>query len=174
LQVICKTRKNRLVKQECTQRFADKKQKTMISSQTMGYLHANSIFPKNGRRAATHFLFSVRHPLSRFLSWCKTLKNTQYYFVLRILAPSSHHVTPLVFPPLQTPTIIPAAAIHENPTVPLAKQTTGRRSFSMTNAFPPWTGCFKRYNSRNIHCTPFHNNTTTKLWTSAINSFGME
>jgi hypothetical protein len=32
LQVICKTRKNRLVKQECTQRFADKKQKTMISS----------------------------------------------------------------------------------------------------------------------------------------------
>jgi hypothetical protein len=81
LQVICKTRKNRLVKQECTQRFADKKQKTMISSQTMGYLHANSIFPKNGRRAATHFLFSVRHPLSRFLSWCKTLKNTQYYFV---------------------------------------------------------------------------------------------
>ena len=72
LAVVCKTRKNKLVKADCLKRFQTSGTQSLLSTQTMGYLHVhNPVFPKNGLQASTHYLFSVRHPLSRFLSWCK-------------------------------------------------------------------------------------------------------
>jgi hypothetical protein len=71
LAVLCKTRKNKLLKEECLGKFQQQiHPQSLISQHTFGYLHVhNPIFPKNGLKASTHYLFSVRHPLTRFLSW---------------------------------------------------------------------------------------------------------
>ena len=37
--------------------------------QTIGYLHVNNLYPRNGHQLASHYLYSVRNPLTRLISW---------------------------------------------------------------------------------------------------------
>jgi hypothetical protein len=70
LAVICKTRKNPQVQQACLQKFEQSTTPSHVSQQTVGYLHAhNNAYPRNAIHLATHYLFSVRHPLRRLVSW---------------------------------------------------------------------------------------------------------
>jgi hypothetical protein len=68
LQVSCNTRKNPQVKKSCLQKF-QRTSSSLISQQTVGYLHVHTLYPRNAIPLATHYLFSVRHPLSRLKSW---------------------------------------------------------------------------------------------------------
>lgn len=84
--VICRTRKNRLLKDACMKRFtvlSQQKLQQRIQQQqssssslsylmqyTYGYMHVqNPIVPKNGIRTSTHYMYSIRQPVSRLLSW---------------------------------------------------------------------------------------------------------
>jgi hypothetical protein len=70
LQVSCKTRKNRDLKRECQDRFADGVPSTQVSQQTVGYLHVDSIlYPRNAIPLATHYMYTLRNPLDRVISW---------------------------------------------------------------------------------------------------------
>ena len=70
LVVICKTRRNQIVKETCKDSFqVSRFPSTYISRQTVGYLHSINLFPKNAHELASHYLFSVRHPLTRLVSW---------------------------------------------------------------------------------------------------------
>lgn len=70
LSIICKTRKNPIVKRSCLDSFQGPNvASTKISSQTVGYLHTINMYPRNLHALATHYLFSVRHPLTRLISW---------------------------------------------------------------------------------------------------------
>lgn len=146
LAVICKTRKNKLVKADCLKRFQSSGKQSLLSSYTMGYLHVhNPVFPKNGLQASTHYLFSVRHPLSRFLSWCKYsgfyegVERVNMILLLSVSHPNINHH-------LQTPTIIPEVAIPGNPTVPRARRMSGRLSSLGKIASLPWINSLTRYN----------------------------
>lgn len=68
LQVSCNTRKNPQVKKFCQQRF-QRWPPSKLSDQTVGYFHVHNLYPRNAIPLATHYLFSVRHPLSRLKSW---------------------------------------------------------------------------------------------------------
>lgn len=69
LQVSCKTRKNKLLKQECQDRFHGVPS-TQVSQQTVGYLHVDSIlYPRNAIPLATHYMYTLRNPLDRVISW---------------------------------------------------------------------------------------------------------
>ena len=81
LPVICKTRRNSKLKQNCLQRFATSATPNAITDTTpalsllqnavIGYIHTTLIYPKNIQYslAITHYLFSIRHPYERFQSW---------------------------------------------------------------------------------------------------------
>lgn len=70
LAIICKTRKNPKVKQTCLDSFATPQEATTaLSRQTGGYLHVHTLFPRNAVAWASHYLFSIRHPLHRLVSW---------------------------------------------------------------------------------------------------------
>jgi hypothetical protein len=42
---------------------------TEISREIIGYYHVNSLYPRNGHELASHYLYSVRNPLHRLISW---------------------------------------------------------------------------------------------------------
>ena len=81
LSVVCQTRKNSKRKASCLERFQKKglvpatatvvqaSQETELSKQTIGYLHVNNLYPRNGHQLASHYLYSVRNPLTRLISW---------------------------------------------------------------------------------------------------------
>lgn len=68
LSVICKTRKNPQVKKACLEKFQTTSS-SQLSLQTVGYFHVHNLFPRNGHALASHYLFSIRHPLTRLVSW---------------------------------------------------------------------------------------------------------
>jgi hypothetical protein len=41
----------------------------LISQETVGYYHVHNLYPRNAFPLCTHLLFSIRHPLSRLISW---------------------------------------------------------------------------------------------------------
>ena len=81
LLVVCHTRKNAKLKASCFERFKTEgsvpataaevhaSKETELSRQTIGYLHVNTLFPRNGHQLASHYLYSVRNPLNRLISW---------------------------------------------------------------------------------------------------------
>lgn len=68
LAMVCKTRKNPQLREKCLNSF-QYTNSSQVSQHTIGYTHANSLFPKNGYELATHYFFSVRLPLRRLSSW---------------------------------------------------------------------------------------------------------
>jgi hypothetical protein len=69
LKVSCKTRKNKELKRECQDRFQGVPS-TQVSQQTVGYLHVDSIlYPRNAIPLATHYMYTLRNPLDRVISW---------------------------------------------------------------------------------------------------------
>ena len=42
---------------------------SVVSEQTVGYLHINTLYPRNAIPLATDYLFSLRNPISRVASW---------------------------------------------------------------------------------------------------------
>lgn len=68
LAVICKTRKNPKLKQSCLDSFQTLPS-TQLSQQTVGYFHVHNLYPRNAHALASHYLFSIRHPLKRLISW---------------------------------------------------------------------------------------------------------
>lgn len=69
LAIICKTRKNPKLRQTCLDSFPTEATSTELSRQTGGYLHVHNLFPRNAIAWASHYLFSIRHPLQRLVSW---------------------------------------------------------------------------------------------------------
>jgi hypothetical protein len=77
LKIVCKTRRNPNIRKDCLQRDYP----SLLSKQTVGYIHASSIYLAKGQRfpkresitddlsAFTHYLFTIRHPLTRLVSW---------------------------------------------------------------------------------------------------------
>jgi hypothetical protein len=92
LQVSCKTRKNPTIRSACQERFqnaaaaaaattsANESRSqhsesipttttSLVSEQTVGYFHINTLYPRNAIPLATDYLFTLRNPISRVVSW---------------------------------------------------------------------------------------------------------
>jgi Sulfotransferase family len=77
LQVSCKTRKNPTIRSACQERFqnaaaaaaATTTTTSLVSEQTVGYFHITTLYPRNAIPLATDFLFTLRNPISRVVSW---------------------------------------------------------------------------------------------------------
>lgn len=79
LQIICKTRRNPNIRMACLQQ----RYPSLLSKQTIGYIHASNIYIGDNKRRTiprkesvtdvasvfSHYLFTVRHPLRRLISW---------------------------------------------------------------------------------------------------------
>lgn len=71
--IICNIRKNKSVQQTCRNKFFSDSDTdavtSLLGSAVKGYIHTRTIYPRNAIPLATHFLFSIRHPLQRLASW---------------------------------------------------------------------------------------------------------
>jgi hypothetical protein len=79
LEIICKTRRNPNIRMACLQQ----RYPSLLSKQTIGYIHASNIYIGDNKRRTvprkesvtdvasvfSHYLFTVRHPLRRLISW---------------------------------------------------------------------------------------------------------
>lgn len=64
----CKLRRSKLMKQECHQVFAGIEE-SALSKATIGYFHCDKLRPKWALENATMFMFSLRNPVDRIISW---------------------------------------------------------------------------------------------------------
>ena len=67
--VMCKARQNPKLKEECLRKQHEPHSTTRLSNHTIAYTHVGRWIPQNGLGMASHMLFSVRHPVDRFVSW---------------------------------------------------------------------------------------------------------
>jgi hypothetical protein len=67
MKLSCKLRRSVAMKEECFQYFTG--EESMLSKATIGHLHCDKLRPKESLARSTAFLFSVRHPVDRIVSW---------------------------------------------------------------------------------------------------------
>mmetsp|Transcript_36318 Transcript_36318/g.72294 ORF Transcript_36318/g.72294 Transcript_36318/m.72294 type:complete len:352 (+) Transcript_36318:94-1149(+) len=67
MKLSCKLRRSVAMKEECFQHFTG--EESMLSRATIGHLHCNKLRPKESLAHSTAFLFSLRHPVDRIVSW---------------------------------------------------------------------------------------------------------
>ena len=78
LQGLCFTRREKRLRQECHQKFqqttTEQQPLPLLSKYTTGYNHASANYLHSSKTTSaqySHVLFSIRHPLSRLVSWYK-------------------------------------------------------------------------------------------------------
>jgi len=68
IKLSCKLRRSKLLKEECFQHF-EGEEESALSKATIGYLHCNKLKPTKSLANATAFMFSLRNPIDRIVSW---------------------------------------------------------------------------------------------------------
>lgn len=68
IKLSCKLRRSKLLKEECFEHFVGEDE-SALSKATVGYLHCDKLRPKASFSNATAFMFSLRNPIDRIVSW---------------------------------------------------------------------------------------------------------
>lgn len=69
LKISCNLRKSKMLKAQCSKHFQDEKNESFLSRSTIGHLHCDRLRPRDSMSNATGFLFSLRNPIHRIISW---------------------------------------------------------------------------------------------------------
>ena len=67
IKLSCKLRRSKVLKDECIRQFAG--EESSLSKATIGYLHCDKLRPRESIYNATTFMFSLRNPVDRIVSW---------------------------------------------------------------------------------------------------------
>lgn len=67
IKLSCKLRKSKILREECVRQFHG--EESSLSKATIGYLHCDKLRPPESITNATTFLFSIRNPVDRIVSW---------------------------------------------------------------------------------------------------------
>ena len=67
IKLSCKLRKSKFLKDECIRIFVG--EESHLSKATIGYIHCDKLRPRESIHNATTFMFSLRNPVHRIVSW---------------------------------------------------------------------------------------------------------
>jgi Sulfotransferase family len=67
IKLSCTLRKNKFLKEECARQFQG--EESSLSKATVGILHCDKLRPRFSIKNATTFLYSLRNPIDRIVSW---------------------------------------------------------------------------------------------------------